>query len=35
VTRRGDLETSCTNVLLYFAAVLAAQWLRSRVRIGI
>jgi hypothetical protein len=21
----GDLETSCTDVLLYFAAVLAAQ----------
>jgi hypothetical protein len=24
VTRCGDLETSCTDVLLYFAAVLAA-----------
>ena len=26
VKRCGDLETSCTDVLLYFAAVLAARW---------
>ena len=27
VTRCGDFETACTDELLYFAAVLAAQWL--------
>jgi hypothetical protein len=32
VTRCGDLETSCTDVLLYFAAVLAAQRLRFRIQ---
>jgi integrase len=35
VKRCGDLETSCTDVLLYFAAVLAARWLRPRIEIGI
>jgi integrase len=29
----GDLETFCTSVLLYFAAVLAAQRLWSSIRI--
>ena len=32
VKRCGDLETSCTDVLLYFAAVLAARRLRSQNR---
>jgi integrase len=35
VKRCGDLETSCTDVLLYFAAVLGARWLRPRIGICI
>jgi hypothetical protein len=31
VTRCGDLVMSCTDVLLYFTAVLAAQRLQSRI----
>jgi integrase len=35
VKRCGGLETFCTDVLLYFAAVLGARWLRPSIGICI